>query len=93
MILPAKVMIANKLAEVQVSMAVTDEQLEWADIIVWQRQYKDNLLALAKQFADLALGFDDKESFLNGDFGGITVAEKLIEQIQLFSILYLKYEE
>ena len=40
----------------------------------------DDFVALAKQFADLALGFDDKESFLNGDFGGITVAEKLIEQ-------------
>jgi len=40
----------------------------------------DDFVALAKQFADLALKFDDKESFLNGDFDGITVAEKLIEQ-------------
>ena len=40
----------------------------------------DDFVALAKQFADLALGYDDKESFLNADFGGVTVTEKLIEQ-------------
>ena len=40
----------------------------------------DDFVALAKQFADLALNYDNKESFLNGDFDGITVAEKLIEQ-------------
>ena len=50
-IIPAKVLVASKLAEVQVSMTITEEQLEWADIIVWQRQYKDNLLTLAKQFS------------------------------------------
>ncbi len=40
----------------------------------------DDFIALARQFADLALGYDDKESFLNADFDGMTVAEKLIEQ-------------
>lgn len=40
----------------------------------------DKFVAMANQFADIALGYDDKESFLNADFGGITVAEKLIEQ-------------
>ncbi len=40
----------------------------------------DDFVALAKQFADLALGYNDKESFLNADFEGMTVSEKLIEQ-------------
>lgn len=40
----------------------------------------DDFVALAKQFAALALNYSDKESFLKADFGGITVAEKLIEQ-------------
>ena len=40
----------------------------------------DKFIAMAKEFADIALNYDDKESFLNADFDGITVAEKLIEQ-------------
>ncbi len=40
----------------------------------------DNFIALATQFAELALNFDTKEDFLNANFGTITVAEKLIEQ-------------
>ncbi len=40
----------------------------------------DDFVALAKQFADLALNYNDKDSFLNANFNGITVAEKLIEQ-------------
>jgi len=40
----------------------------------------DDFIALAKQFADLALSYDNKEDFLNADFGGITVQEKMIEQ-------------
>jgi len=40
----------------------------------------DDFVAMANQFADIALGYKDKESFLNADFGGMTVAEKLIEQ-------------
>ena len=40
----------------------------------------DKFVAMAKQFADIALGCNDKESFLNADFDGMTVAEKLIEQ-------------
>ncbi|WP_457617302.1 translation elongation factor Ts [Lutibacter sp.] len=40
----------------------------------------DNFVALAKQFATIALNHDSKEDFLNADFGGMTVAEKLIEQ-------------
>ena len=35
---------------------------------------------LATSFADVALNCSDKVSFLAADFGGITVAEKLIEQ-------------
>lgn len=40
----------------------------------------ENFLALAKQLADIAINFDSKEAFLEADFGGISVAEKLIEQ-------------
>ena len=40
----------------------------------------DAFVALGGQFADIALNYSDKESFLAADFGGMTVAEKLIEQ-------------
>lgn len=40
----------------------------------------ENFLALANQLAEIALNHDSKESFLAADFGGLTVAEKLIEQ-------------
>ena len=40
----------------------------------------ENFLALANQLADIALGQDSKESLLTADFGGMSVAEKLIEQ-------------
>ncbi|GAA4939053.1 translation elongation factor Ts [Algibacter agarivorans] len=40
----------------------------------------ENFLALASQFAEIALNHDSKEAFLAADFGGMTVAEKLTEQ-------------
>ena len=40
----------------------------------------EGFVKLANDFANLALNFTDKEAFLAADFGGITVAEKLIEQ-------------
>jgi len=40
----------------------------------------DDFVALAKEFASIALNTNSKEEFLNADFGGMTVAEKLIEQ-------------
>lgn len=40
----------------------------------------DSFVALGGQFADIALNSADKESFLAADFGGMTVADKLIEQ-------------
>ncbi|GAL60933.1 translation elongation factor Ts [Algibacter lectus] len=40
----------------------------------------ENFLALANQLADIALTVDSKEAFLAADFGGMTVADKLIEQ-------------
>lgn len=40
----------------------------------------DNFVALAKEFAAIAVNTNSKEEFLNADFGGMTVAEKLIEQ-------------
>jgi len=40
----------------------------------------ENFVALANQFAELALNYNSKEEFLAADFGGMTVAEKLIEQ-------------
>ena len=40
----------------------------------------ENFVKLANDFADLAFKYADKESFLAADFGGMTVADKLIEQ-------------
>ena len=40
----------------------------------------EGFVKLANDFANLALNFSDKDAFLAADFGGITVAEKLIEQ-------------
>ncbi len=40
----------------------------------------DDFKALANQFATIAFNHDSKESFLNADFEGMTVSEKLIEQ-------------
>jgi elongation factor Ts len=40
----------------------------------------DDFVALATEFAAIALNCNTKEEFLNADFGGMTVAEKLIEQ-------------
>ena len=40
----------------------------------------DDFVNLAKSLAEQALNYSNKEDFLASDFGGITVAEKLIEQ-------------
>jgi len=40
----------------------------------------ENFVALANELAEKALHFDTKEAFLASDFGGMTVAEKLVEQ-------------
>ncbi len=40
----------------------------------------ENFVALANQLAEVAMNHDTKEAFLAADFGGMTVAEKLIEQ-------------
>ncbi len=40
----------------------------------------DSFKELTNQFAEIALNYKDKESFLNADFAGMSVAEKLIEQ-------------
>ena len=46
------------------------------DFVAKNDSFKD----LTSQFAEIALNYKDKESFLNADFSGMTVAEKLIEQ-------------
>ena len=46
------------------------------DFVAKNDSFKD----LTSQFAEIALNHKDKESFLNADFGGMPVAEKLIEQ-------------
>ena len=46
------------------------------DFVAKNDSYKE----LASDFADIALKYNDKESFLSADFGGMSVAEKLIEQ-------------
>jgi len=40
----------------------------------------ESFVSLANEFADLAFNYDTKEAFLEADFNGMTVAEKLIEQ-------------
>lgn len=40
----------------------------------------DSFVALGGQFADIALNYKSKEEFLAADFGGMTVADKLVEQ-------------
>ncbi len=40
----------------------------------------EGFLALANQLAEKAIAYDNLDSFLASDFGGITVAEKLVEQ-------------
>jgi len=40
----------------------------------------ENFLSLANEFAEIALHSESKEAFLKADFGGMSVAEKLIEQ-------------
>jgi len=40
----------------------------------------ENFVALANEMAEKALNFNTKEEFLASDFGGISVAEKLVEQ-------------
>ncbi|WKD85718.1 Elongation factor Ts [Polaribacter huanghezhanensis] len=40
----------------------------------------ESFVTLAGQFADIALNYNSKEEFLTADFGGMTVAEKLVEQ-------------
>lgn len=40
----------------------------------------ESFVKLGGEFADIALNYADKESFLAADFGGMTVADKLIEQ-------------
>ena len=40
----------------------------------------DSYKSLASEFADIALNFADIDTFLAADFGGMSVAEKLIEQ-------------
>ena len=40
----------------------------------------DSYKSLASDLAEIALNYNDKEAFLDANFGGVTVAEKLIEQ-------------
>ena len=40
----------------------------------------DSFLALASEMGTKAMNFDSKEDFLASDFGGMTVADKLVEQ-------------
>jgi len=40
----------------------------------------EGFLALANQLAEIAINYDNAQDFLAADFGGITVAEKLVEQ-------------
>ncbi len=62
----------------------------------------ESFVTLANQLAELALNYNNKEEFLAADFGGMTVADKLIEQtgvvgekleINAFEVLEASYVE
>ena len=63
---------------------VNDEHTEGAVIVLGCETdfvgKNESFVNLAKQLAELALKSSSKEELLSADFGGITVAEKLIEQ-------------
>ncbi len=40
----------------------------------------ESFISLAKEFAEIALNYDSKDDFLNANYNGITVKEKLTEQ-------------
>ncbi|MFD2588613.1 translation elongation factor Ts [Croceitalea marina] len=40
----------------------------------------ETFVTLANELADLALGFDNKDAFMNASYNGMTVSEKLTEQ-------------
>ena len=46
------------------------------DFVAKNDSYKN----LANEFANIAINYEDKDTFLAADFGGMSVAEKLIEQ-------------
>lgn len=71
MIIPANIIAQNNLAELTISFTVSDELMQWADLIIWQRQYKPELLEFAKKYK--ALG--KKQIFeLDDDLFSITPA-------------------
>jgi len=61
----------------------TDQKSGVAIVLACETDFvakNDSFKELTNQFAEIALNYKDKESFLHADFSGMTVAEKLIEQ-------------
>ena len=66
-----------------ISIINTDNTLGVAIVLGCETDFvgkNDSFIALANEFANKAIGFNTKDEFLASDFGGMTVAEKLIEQ-------------
>ncbi|MBC8265977.1 MAG: elongation factor Ts [Flavobacteriales bacterium] len=81
--------VAAKRADREASEGVattkinTDNTVGVAIVLACETDFvakNDSFKELTSQFADIALNYKDKESFLNADFGGMTVTEKLVEQ-------------
>ena len=64
-LLPAAVIQTEKLLDIEVSFNPTHEVMQRADICVWQRQYKPNLLTLAKEYAHKKHIFELDDNLLN----------------------------
>jgi elongation factor Ts len=68
---------------VAVTRITADTTLGVAIVLACETDFvgkNESFVKLGGDFADIALNCADKESFLAADFGGMTVAEKLIEQ-------------
>lgn len=68
---------------VAIAKVNTDSTLGVAIVLGCETDFvgkNDNFVALANELADLALNCETKEAFLASQIGGMTVAEKLIEQ-------------
>ena len=64
-LLPAAIIQSEKLLDIEVSFNPTHEIMEKSDIFVWQRQYKPNLLKLAKEYSHKKHIFELDDDLLN----------------------------
>ena len=64
-LLPAAIMQEKEKLNITVSFNPTHEVMEKSDLVVWQRQYKPNLLTLAKEYSHKKHIFELDDNLLN----------------------------